>query len=333
MPATWPQAMRLVDVGPHCYAVVNDRNRLCDSNSGLVNAGGGLVIDTQCDLAHARRMIELFGTVWQTLPERVAITHEDVDHVWGNQLFPGAQIIAQQKIHERLPHAADPRHLQRLQHAAKHWLSRIVLRLSSPGLLKLADQMAEDYDFDNIEFVPPNVSFDQRFELNLNGLEVHLIHVGPGHQWGDTLVHVPAERVLFTGDVVFRQCTPIGWAGSFEGWQRSLMLVAELDPAVIVPGHGPICGLEGPRELSAYLVYVRGEARSAFDEGLSAIDAAKRIDFGPYDRWHAPGRLYLNVERAYREFRGEPFDTPWNVAGALARVHEVAEAHGMETTF
>ena len=65
--------MQLAQVSDHCYAAVNERNRLCDSNSGLINLGGGLVIDTQCDLGHARRMIELFGTVAPQLPKRVAM--------------------------------------------------------------------------------------------------------------------------------------------------------------------------------------------------------------------------------------------------------------------
>ena len=85
--------MKLQDVSPSCFAVLNEKNRVCDANSGLINAGGGLVVDTQSDLSHARRMIELFGGVWTGMPERVVNTHEDGDHVWGNQLFEDAEII------------------------------------------------------------------------------------------------------------------------------------------------------------------------------------------------------------------------------------------------
>ena len=48
--------MRMQQVSDQCFAVLNDKNRLCDANSGLVNLGGGVVIDTQSDLAHARRI-------------------------------------------------------------------------------------------------------------------------------------------------------------------------------------------------------------------------------------------------------------------------------------
>jgi cyclase len=267
------------------------------------------------------------------MPERVAITHEDADHVWGNQLFQDAQIIAQRKIIERLPQSANPHHLQRLQASARSMLGRIVLRLSNPGVLALARQLAEDYDFDGIELVLPNVSFDERYELNLDGVDVHLIHVGPSHQWGDTIIHVPGERVVFAGDVVFRQCTPMGWSGTYERWIRNLDFIESLAPEVIVPGHGPLCGLEGPREMKCYLQYMYAEARRCFGEGLSEGEAARRIDFGPYDAWHAPARLYFNVSRAYREFRGEPHDAPWDIQKMFAGMYQVAKSRGLKIEF
>jgi len=50
-------------VSNNCLAVMCEKNRVCDANSGLINLGGGVVIDTQSDLAHARQMIEMFSTV------------------------------------------------------------------------------------------------------------------------------------------------------------------------------------------------------------------------------------------------------------------------------
>jgi cyclase len=100
--------MKLHQVSENCFAVENEKNRVCDANSGLINLGGGVVIDTQSDLSHARQMIELFGTVWPGMPERVINTHEDGDHVWGNQLFEGAEIIAHRTMPDRIKEVADP---------------------------------------------------------------------------------------------------------------------------------------------------------------------------------------------------------------------------------
>ena len=106
--------MKLQQVSDNCFAVLNEKNRVCDANSGLINLGGGVVIDTQSDLPHARRMIELFGKVWPGMPKRVINTHEDGDHVWGNQLFEGAEIIAHRTVRELMPHVADPKETQQL---------------------------------------------------------------------------------------------------------------------------------------------------------------------------------------------------------------------------
>jgi glyoxylase-like metal-dependent hydrolase (beta-lactamase superfamily II) len=169
--------------------------------------------------------------------------------------------------------------------------------------------------------------------LDLDGTEVHLIYVGPCHQVGDTIVHLPKERVLFAGDVIFRQCSPMGWTGTYEKWLKTLDLIIWLDPEVIVPGHGPLCGIEGAMEMKAYLEYVREESMRYFGQGMTSLEAAKRIDFGPYGEWRAPARLYMNVERAYREFRNEPADAKWNSAGLFDAVYKVAKAKGIEVEF
>ena len=237
--------MEMKQVSDNCFAVLNEKNRVCDANSGLINRGGGVVIDTQSDLAHARQMIEMFGKVWPAMPRRVINTHEDADHVWGNQLFEGAEIIAHRSVPERMKHVADPKESQKLLHGVGHLLTRMLLKATHPGLVAAGRQLREDYNFDGIELVLPTTLFDERYELDLDGTEVHLIYVGPCHQVGDTIIHVPKERVVFAGDVLFRLCTPMGWTGSYEKWFRCLDLIIELDPEVIVPGHGPVCGIEG----------------------------------------------------------------------------------------
>jgi 2-keto-4-pentenoate hydratase/2-oxohepta-3-ene-1,7-dioic acid hydratase in catechol pathway/glyoxylase-like metal-dependent hydrolase (beta-lactamase superfamily II) len=189
--------MKLQQVTDNCFAVLNQRNRVRDANSGLINLGGGVVVDTQSDLPHARRMIELFGKVWPGMPKRVVNTHEDGDHVWGNQLFEGVEIIAHRTVRELMPKVADPRETQQLLEGANRFLSRILLRALHPGAFAIARQLQEDFDFDGIRLVLPTTVFEERHVLDLDGTEVHLIYVGPCHQVGDTIVHVPKERVAF----------------------------------------------------------------------------------------------------------------------------------------
>lgn len=290
--------MKMQQVSPHCFAVLNEANRVCDANSGLVNAGGGLVIDTQSDLPHARQMIELFSTVWQAPPTTVVLTHEDIDHVAGNQLFPGAQIIAHRCMPERMKLAADPAENQHLLHAVVDPGVRPMLQAGHPGLLAVGDQLREDYDFDGIELVMPTTLIDDRYVVDLDGLEVHLIYVGPAHQVGDVIVHVPSEGVVFTGDVLFHECTPMGWVGSYDQFFAAIDTIIALEPKVIVPGHGPVCGPEALLAERDYFRHVYQASKEAFDAGLSASQAAQRIELGQFGGWKAPARLVLNVERA-----------------------------------
>ncbi len=325
--------MKLQQLSDHCYAVLAEKAHLFCVNSGLVNRGGGLVIDTQSDLSHARRMMELFGKVWPHTARQVVNTHEDADHLWGNQLFEDAQIIGHRTLAEEMPKVANPAEIRWWLWAVRSVLSRALLRSLHPGLVAAGEQVLQEFDFAGVRLVPPTTLFDQQYDLNLDGLEVQLIHVGPAHRKGDTIVHIPKEQVVFAGDLVFRQCTPLGWVGTYDSWFRALDLLEELQPEVIVPGHGAVCGLEGPRELRAYLRYVRTEAWGHFEEGDTALEAAKQIEFGPYSEWAAPGRLYLNVERAYREFRGEPPDQGWNMPKVFDAMYALARAKGLPPEF
>jgi len=173
--------------------------------------------------------------------------------------------------------------------------SRILLKALHPDALAVARQLQQDFDFDGIKLVLP--------------------------------------MTVLAGDVIFRECTPMGWNGSYEKWLKNLDLIISLDPEVIVPGHGPECGIEGPMEMKAYLEYVREESKRCVGQGLSAPDASKKIDFGPYGGWRGPARLYVNVERAYREFRNEAADARWDHGKTVDAIYAVAKAKGIEVEF
>ena len=325
--------MILEQVSPSCYAVINEKNRLCDSNSGLINRGGGVVIDTQSDLSHARHMIELFSGVWQSRPRRVINTHEDCDHVWGNQLFKDAEIIGHRSLRHRMEVVADPKEMQQLQMICRVFFVRWLVKVMRPALYALGRQLLEDYDFTGIEPVPPTTLVMDHHELDLDGMEVHLHYVGPAHQEGDLIVHVPAEDVVFAGDILFRDCTPAGWLGTNTRWLKALDRIIELAPKTIVPGHGPVCGLEGVHELKAYFEHIMAESRACFDKGDSSLEAAKQMDLGPSASWNCPARIYLNVERAYREFRDDPPGKPWDVIETFQAIYQVARAKGIAVVF
>jgi glyoxylase-like metal-dependent hydrolase (beta-lactamase superfamily II) len=307
--------MRLHELARDIFACLQADRGLGYSNSGLVNRAGGLVIDTFWDLPHTRELIGEYARVWREPARRVVNTHANGDHCWGNQLFPDAEIIG-----HRLCAAAfgreSPAMLQALRDSASS---------EDPAIASLAKKLA-DWDFTGIEPRPPTRLVDERLHLDLDGMGVELVHVGPAHTSGDVIVHLPEQRVVFTGDVLFRRCTPIGWDGTYDKWLDALDTIVALAPEQIVPGHGPICGIEGPKEMKAYLEYVRAESRRFHAQGLSALEAAKRIDLGPYAGWTEPERLVFNVERAYRELRGESFDAPIDAIALFREMYQLERA-------
>jgi glyoxylase-like metal-dependent hydrolase (beta-lactamase superfamily II) len=108
-----------------------------------------------------------------------------------------------------MKHVANPEEIQNLLHGVTDVPTRQALQALHPGVAAAGEQLREDYNFDGIELVLPTTLFDTRYELDLDGTRVQLIYVGPCHQVGDTIVHVPKEGVVFAGDVIFRQCTPL----------------------------------------------------------------------------------------------------------------------------
>jgi glyoxylase-like metal-dependent hydrolase (beta-lactamase superfamily II) len=302
--------VKLHRIAEDVYACLQPDRGLGWSNSGLVARDGGLVVDTFWDLARTRRLIEEYGRVLKQPARRVVNTHHNGDHCWGNQLFAGAEIIG-----HRLCAAAFGKERPEVMQALRDSDG-----FGDPSLAAFAKAL-RDYDFTGIELTPPTTLIEDR--LDLDAIPARLVYVGPAHTIGDVIVHLPEQRVVFAGDILFRLCTPIGWEGTFAKWIEALDYVIALAPEIVVPGHGPLCGVEGPREMKAYLLYVRGEAERFFAAELSPLEAAKRIDLGPYAGWTEPWRLVFSVERAYRELRGEPPDAPVDV-GAIAReMHEL----------
>jgi cyclase len=304
--------MELREIAKDVYACLQADQGLGTSNSGLINRGGGLVVDTFWDLPHTRQLIESYARVWKGPARRVVNTHHNGDHCWGNQLFPGAEIIGHRLCAAGMANER-PEMMQMLRLAADS---------DDPPLAAMARAL-QDWDFSGIEITPPSTLIDETLDLDLDDVPVRLLYVGPAHTAGDVIVHLPEQRVLFSGDVLFRLCTPIGWEGTYARWIEALDRILALGPEVIVPGHGPLCGPEGPQEMKAYLQYVRAESQRCFEAALPALEAAKRIDLGPYARWTEPERLLFNVERAYREFRGEPFDAPIDALSIFRGMYEL----------
>lgn len=137
-----------------------------------------------------------------------------------------------------------------------------------------------------------------------------LIEVGPAHTGGDVLVHVPGDKAVFTGDILFIDGTPLMWAGPVANWIRACETIIAMDVDVTVPGHGPVTDKAGVKRVADYLAFVDREARARFDAGLGVREAALDIALGDYANWGDAERIAVNVDSLYREYRGDGKMTP-----------------------
>jgi glyoxylase-like metal-dependent hydrolase (beta-lactamase superfamily II) len=308
--------MELREIAPDVFACLQPDRGWGWSNAGLVRRGGGLMVETFMDVPHTRRALELYAERGGPRPAQLVNTHHNADHCWGNQLFRDAEIIGHRLCAEQMGKDLGPEALCALMAAPD----------KTPGMAWFATD-ASGFDFAGIEVTPPNHLIEDRLELDLDGHAAHVIYLGPAHTAGDVIVHLPEQGIVFAGDLVFRLCTPIGWEGTFAGWISALEAIAALAPETLVPGHGPLCGVEGALEMRDYLAYVYAESRRFHDQGLTPMDAARRIELGPYADWTQPERLIFNVERAYREFRGGAWNEPVEALRLIEAAHALGRYH------
>ena len=162
------------------------------------------------------------------------------------------------------------------------------------------------FDFTDVAEKLPTQTFAGEFSLTVGDKKVDLIEVGPAHTAGDILVHVPGDKTVFTGDILFIEGTPIMWAGPIGNWIDACDLIIEdLHPDVVVPGHGPVTDVDGVRTMRDYLVFVDAQARARHADGMPLEEAIRDIALGEFAGWIDRERLAVNVDSVYRELDPE----------------------------
>jgi glyoxylase-like metal-dependent hydrolase (beta-lactamase superfamily II) len=309
----------LHDLGNGLWAYLQPDGGWGLSNAGLVVDGEhSLLVDTLFDL---KLTGEMLAEMRRAVPAATDIgtlvnTHSNGDHTFGNELVQGARIVASAACAEEMA-VAGPERLA--------------------GMMAQAPEMGEvgeylthifgRFDFEGITLTPPTETFVGETELEVGAKKVQLIEVGPAHTRGDILVHVPADRTVFTGDILFIEGHPIIWAGPVANWTAACERILAMDVESIVPGHGPLTDKTGVRALRDYLVYITSEARKRYDAGLDAFEAAGDIALDDYSSWGDAERIVINVDSLYREFSGEVTPTDTNVL--FARMAQIARRPGM----
>ena len=295
--ASTDYTLGLHELGEGCFAYLQPDGGWGWSNAGLVVGDGeSLLVDTLFDLDLTAAMLDAMSSVLGAAPiDTVVNTHANGDHCYGNgevvRRRPDVEIVSSTATADEMVDVP-PAMLAALNQA--------------PGEVgELFRSFFGEFHFDGIELVTPTTTFDRRLDIHVGGRLVELIEVGPAHTAGDTIVHVPDARTVYTGDILFIGGTPIVWAGPLSNWVAACNLMLTLDVDTVVPGHGPLTDSAGIVAVRDYLEFVDAEATVRQAAGMDAFDAAR--DIGRllglderFNEWSEFGRIAVNVETVYR---------------------------------
>ncbi|GAB4532604.1 MAG: hypothetical protein Kow0063_13440 [Anaerolineae bacterium] len=258
------------------------------ANVGCILTGAGaIVVDTP--------LIPAEGKAWAAevarLSDRVLYvfnTDHHRAHIMGNQFFD-APVIAHEEAWREISGYKDT------------FIER------TKNIFKRQPEIAAQ--FDEVTLKKPELTFTGRLYLNKGGREVHFVYLG-GHTPATSGVWLPAERILFTGDVVVVGEHPSLGQSLSKEWLEVLTRLRKMSLTAIVPGHGPLCNVEATEPVSEYIRALRAKVRSQYRSGRTKSEAAvvinQMIDFFPYrpgDKSFVEKRIRAGISRVYDEMK------------------------------
>ena len=281
----------------------------------IVNDQDVLLVDDGTTPATARDLLEDLKLITNKPVRYVVNTHFHYDHTDGNSIFPpDVQIIAHEFVRtailnfnvlDREPYRTSqatrlPPLIESLKKQVadeKNAGQKAALEKQLADALALQDQMKE------IKPTPPNLTYTSKLVLHRGSREIQILFLGRGHTGGDTIVYLPKERIVCTGDLMESQLAYMGDA-FFDEWVATLENLKKLDFSLVLPGHGvPFSDRELISAYQGYLVDLMGQGAALRKQGVSADDASRRIDLTSHRNQFfnipAPGADLRGVRRLY----------------------------------
>jgi len=297
----------LYQVSENCYGWMVPNGSWGETNIGLIDCGGkSVLVDTCWDLHFTREMLKGMQPVIERSPiDTVINTHSDGDHCWGNQLFSNKNIIATQACIDQMHHM-NPRSLSALKLGCKA-MKHIPFASVDCFSQYMADMLAP-YEFGGVHITDPTMAFQHEHTLCINGKDIVLYEVGPGHTNGDAIVYVPDESVAYAGDIAFIGSTPVMWSGPVENLVAALERLLTLNASIMVPGHGPLASRRDIQHIIDYWHFVHEKIHALYQQDRLPHDAANLVlssrEFleSPYCKWSCAERLVTNAYALYRQW-------------------------------
>jgi len=285
------QGLLVERVNDRVYAIVGPYGNRSPENLGnnasfgfIVTDQGVILIDSGASQQGAAAIQEAITSI-TAQPVRIVINSGGQDHRWlGNAYFKdrGARIISS------LAAVEDQ-------------------KARTQDQLFVLGNLVGDKGLDGTTPVYADETFEQQLDLELGGVSIELHHVGQAHTPGDLFVWMPADSVLFAGDIVYvGRMLGIGPQSNSRSWIEVFSAIAAYSPAQIVPGHGPVSTLEQARaDTLRYLVTLRQKVAAFMDAGggiekIGSLDQSAFSHLVSYDE--LKGR---NAQQVFQEMEWE----------------------------
>ena len=288
----------LSDLGNNIYCYLQPDGGWGWSNAGLIADGDeSLIVDTLFDEDLTLEMLDSMKSAEPKGMKNIRAlinSHSNGDHCNGNNCVDTDEVISSEAT------------LEEMSHESPEMMAALLKQAPEMGTLgKYFLECFGSFNFEGVTKRLPNTTFTGETQRQVGDKIVELIEVGPAHTNGDVLVHVPSDKVVFTGDILFIEGHPILWAGPVKNWINACDRIISMEVDFVVPGHGPVTDNRGVKAVRDYLAYIDTESRERFESGMSALEAAKEIDLDLFSTWGDGERIAVNVNSLYREYKGE----------------------------
>ena len=272
-----------VKVAPHSY-VIPDGNVVLVPNVGIVvGSKATLVVDTGMGPKNGAAVMREVAKVSRNTDLYLVTTHFHAEHVAGIAAFPPQTKYV----------------ISRMQQQDLDELGADLTKRFAGGSPVMGELLQ------NAPVRKADILFDRDYKIDLGGVSVRLLALGPTHTRGDTMVFVEQDKVLYAGDVVMPR-VPVAFSAtaSAKVWEDVLAQLTPLGATVVVPAHGDYGTGAMIAEQRAAFAGLRTRVRELKGSNTSADDAVKIItpEFAKeHPDWTATNRVGAIIRGMYGE--------------------------------
>ncbi len=260
------------------YAAINSEEGWAICNAGIIDLGDRTLVYDAFNTPQAAEDLRKAAEFLTNRPVSLLVdSHYHNDHIWGNQSFdPETDIISTIKTRELII-TEGPSEIKWNRETASVRLAQLEAQYAATSDENvrhhlrplIADFKANVAALPILQIRLPNLTFSEEMVLHGSQRTARLIPFDNAHCGNDVILHLPDDGIAFLEDILFIDCHPYLGDGDPDVIQSVLAQVRQMQPSIVVPGHGPVGGPEHLDVLDGYINRLKSIAADAFSRGLT----------------------------------------------------------------